>query len=477
MAISGGAISQVFGGLVTNGDVTNNAVTFSDNASANNVYGGYSYYGRAENNTVTLSDNASADTVYGGRSNSGMAENNTVTLSGGASATTVYGGYSESGTVTANTVWLKDTATVSNELFGGGRYLTTGIVNSDVFTGNTLNFAATPMTVSNLGNFDRYSFTLNDNNTHYIDDDTQRGLLTVTDTMTHTPTITDSTPTATQVSSVRITGMSGELKVQESSQLVLIDASQATISGGANDTFDGLFSAAALTPQENIRYGLIQNATVNYRTEDGRLIASIADIDIVPDEELEQLTALTSQGRNAALMQVSGATDVIANDIFSQIADQPVHTVMPLLVARQSHTRYKTGSHGHDDINDTRLVTGASYRLNEAWTVGAFAEYGHGSYNSYSAFEVGNVHGSGNSHYAGGGLLMKYQHGAVFAEGSVHTGRNTLDYSTGDIVSGGGDPVAYDSKSRYTGGHVTAGYRYQYNDCTEAVSAVKLLHM
>jgi len=124
--------------------------------------------------------------------------------------------------------------------------------------------------------------------------------------------------------------------------------------------------------------------------------------------------------------------------------------------------RYDTGS--HVDIDGFSIVTGLAKGANVPagrLTVGAFFEYGYGSYDTYNSFASNpNVRGNGSNNYLGGGVLGRLDFkenktGHFYGEASFRAGSLANDYASSDI---GGVPASYDSNSPYYGLHVGAGY-------------------
>jgi outer membrane autotransporter protein len=118
------------------------------------------------------------------------------------------------------------------------------------------------------------------------------------------------------------------------------------------------------------------------------------------------------------------------------------------------------------------LVTGLSLGANLApgrLTLGAFFEYGNGSYDTYNSFTTASIHGHGNAHYSGGGILghMDFADtgpGRFYAEASARAGRLHNDYKNSDLRDAQGRRGDYDSSSTYYGAHAGAGYLWNITD-------------
>lgn len=141
-------------------------------------------------------------------------------------------------------------------------------------------------------------------------------------------------------------------------------------------------------------------------------------------------------------------------------------------------SKYKTGS--SVEMSSLSVMTGLAWGgdLAPGWgTVGAFVEYGNGSYDTYNSFRSGSVDGDGDLSYTGGGLLARLEvavnerhekdHAGeetnrtdtFYLEASGRAGRLKTDYRNSDLR----DPHSgrngdYDSASLYYGAHVGAGY-------------------
>lgn len=138
-------------------------------------------------------------------------------------------------------------------------------------------------------------------------------------------------------------------------------------------------------------------------------------------------------------------------------------------------TRYDTGS--HVDMYSLSLLTGLALGADIGGengpgrlTVGAFFEYGNGSYDTYNSFSnAASVHGDGNSHYLGGGLLARMDFaptgpGRFYAEASGRAGSLHNSYNNSDLRDASGRTADYDSDTPYYGLHFGAGYVWNFND-------------
>ncbi|MDR2573399.1 MAG: autotransporter outer membrane beta-barrel domain-containing protein [Desulfovibrio sp.] len=134
-------------------------------------------------------------------------------------------------------------------------------------------------------------------------------------------------------------------------------------------------------------------------------------------------------------------------------------------------SRYDTGS--HVDISGVSLLTGLSFGADLTpgrLTLGAFFEYGNGSYDTYNSFSnAASVHGDGDMYRIGGGVLGRMDFkdtgpGHIYAEASVRAGGVHNEYGGGDLRDGTGREAEYDSSSAYYGLHLGTGYLWNITD-------------
>jgi hypothetical protein len=144
--------------------------------------------------------------------------------------------------------------------------------------------------------------------------------------------------------------------------------------------------------------------------------------------------------------------------------------ITPFGVVSSGYSRYDTGS--HINMKGYSLVTGLASGVELApgeLTLGAFFEYGNGSYDTYNSFSVGSVKGDGDTRYIGGGVLGRLDFnesdtGHFFAEASGRFGRVRNSYASGDLRDSFGQTAAYNAASAYYGLHAGLGYVWTLSD-------------
>jgi autotransporter-associated beta strand protein len=130
-----------------------------------------------------------------------------------------------------------------------------------------------------------------------------------------------------------------------------------------------------------------------------------------------------------------------------------------------AHLRYNTGS--HVDMHSVSLLTGLAKGLDVApgrLTLGAFFEYGNGSYSTSNSFSnAASVYGDGHTYYVGGGALGRLELGGLgfgqwYVEGSARAGTVHNEYDSSDLQDAvTGLKAEYDASSPYYGLHVGLG--------------------
>jgi outer membrane autotransporter protein len=124
-------------------------------------------------------------------------------------------------------------------------------------------------------------------------------------------------------------------------------------------------------------------------------------------------------------------------------------------------TRYNSGS--HVDVESFSLLAGLALGTEVKpghLTLGAFFEYGLGSYDTYNSFShAADVHGSGDVYHLGGGILGRLDFnqtgpGHFYSEASVRAGGVHNKYNS--IIAS--QLANYESSSAYYGLHLGAGY-------------------
>ena len=364
---------------------------------------------------MNISDNVTVTgNVYGGWVlYTGTAEYNTVTLSGSPifGATTTIGGGSTSN-------------------------------GANAYTGNTLNVRNySGNKVSSVQSFQNYNFELPTPQTGFL----------VTDTL--------DLGTADGGANVKV-GIKGGSALRSGDEIALIKAT---------GTVDGTLAKETIQAKQGatLLYTLVLAKESNkglYATVDG-------------DPETNPQTKALSEGTLGSVAMVNQGADLAAG----QGMESAVRSARAGLAGGYGmagfgaisggQSRYNTGS--HVDMSSFSLMTGLSKGLELIpgyLTLGAFFEYGSGSYSTYNSFSnAASVSGNGSTYYLGGGILGRMDFlntgpGHFYAEASGRIGSVHNDYSSDDLRDAAGRKAEYDTDSTYYGLHAGAGYVWNFTE-------------
>jgi outer membrane autotransporter protein len=437
---------------------------------ANVIYGGLATAGNgaatATGNTVTVNGASVELTVSGGRAVStqtATANNNSVTINGGFIQMDVAGGHVDSA---YNAIATSNTVIISgNPTFGAGAIIYGGYnaqgssATGDIFTGNRLALKSPGLTVGGLYNFQYLDFYLP---TTFGAGD--KMLIIAPGGEAQLSENSDGSGRQATVN-VGIDGASTPLKAGD--QVILIDASAGTLTGApANSkaTGSGMQGVTLLYEFDITTAGNQVLATVA-GTASGRGPTVNPQAKSLPEGFIASVAA-TMQGADLAAGQGMGNA-VNATRVGSAGA-APVFAGFSAMSG--GSMRINSGS--HVDMHSVSLMAGFAWARDFDFgrpTLGAFFEYGTGSYDTYNSFaNAASVKGNGNAYYYGGGVLARMDFvdtgpGHFYAEGSFRAGRLHNDYRNGDLRDAMGRRAEYTSSSPYYGFHIGAGYTWQFS--------------
>ena len=129
-------------------------------------------------------------------------------------------------------------------------------------------------------------------------------------------------------------------------------------------------------------------------------------------------------------------------------------------------SRYETGSHVDTNSWNIALAVGKNLEKRDGTLeYGLFGEYGRGNYTLHMD-GIADA-GSGNTHYTGGGLLLKWTNKHdVYTEASFRMG-NMKDNASNILHDGNGNAYGYDTSAKYRGGHFGIGKICREDDGTK----------
>jgi outer membrane autotransporter protein len=202
------------------------------------------------------------------------------------------------------------------------------------------------------------------------------------------------------------------------------------------------------------------------------LYAEITSVEASPESKA------LSEGALAGLSLVNQGADLIAGKGMAEAAKASGqagatggYSLGTFGAVSGGFSRYNTGS--HVDMSSLSLISGLSFGADlppGRLTLGAFFEYGNGSYNTYNSFSnAADIHGKGNAYYLGGGVLgrmdfVETDPGNFYAEASFRAGSTHNSYSNGDLRDYHGRSAAYDYNAAYYGLHAGLGYVWNFTE-------------
>jgi outer membrane autotransporter protein len=282
--------------------------------------------------------------------------------------------------------------------------------------------------------------------------------------------------------------VSGNADISGSTTNVGIDGASSTLESGDQLV---LINAAALSgaPANTTSNGRgMQGVTLRYEfdltTTGNQLLATVAGAPTVNPR-----TKALSVGNLAGLALISQGADLAAGQGMSEavrtarLASRSTGRALGVFGSiGGGWSRYETGS--HLNMKSLALISGLAWGADLApgfLTLGAFFEYGNGSYDTYNSFSnAASVHGDGDVYHLGGGVLgrINFELGRtgspadertsdIYVEASFRAGGVHNEYDSSDLRDALGREAEYDSSSAWYGFHLGGGYVWSV---TEAAS-------
>ena len=524
-------------GISDNGNVSGNSLTINGGAHLIDYgVGGKTLIGDATNNSVSIEDATIDGNVYGGVTSNGNATNNLITLTGGnvKIGGTIYGGFFDGETRSAGDVFTGNTLNLVHfrgELGGIENVqnynwvLPKDVVNNETLVritgGNPVNLA---------------------NTTHKVAIDNDGNRLTVGDKITLIDKTANAPKSTMEVKQGNF--LIYDMKAEQSGDGYVLTAqnSQAVKeenSGNSNNSGNNSGENTSNNSGSNNSNGTGNNSNNAEANSESNTVdnsgntggnngadanqnngngsgdtsntgnshnGSIGGTNNTGNTthggqsgsgnrelagRLNPQTKAFSEGRAASLGFLNQGADLIANagiraarSSVAEGGNNPWQmNLMPFFVIDGSSNRYKTGSHADvDGFNmAVGLATGFELADKHPVTLGAFFEYGRGTYDTSNSFaNYASVHGDGDTHYTGGGVLGRIdfagtglgwvnklesgQADGLYAEASFRAGHIDTDFDTDDILGEFGEGSDYDSGADYYGLHGGIGYVMNFDE-------------
>ncbi|MDO4839283.1 MAG: autotransporter outer membrane beta-barrel domain-containing protein [Desulfovibrionaceae bacterium] len=442
--LTGGQYGTITGGhaLATSGKTTSSGNILNlDNAEVSGVvYGGIAEAYEAGSNAVTEGNiltlaNGSVfnDEIYAGQS----------IVSGDTGSALSHGN-------TVNIVSTADTVPTFDQdktvIWGG--YAKVGDKEQASY-GNTLSMVNVKgMTAANIKNFGTFIFELPDMKADETvltltgnDADDKKGTTSIVDAQSGKTTV------QVQNDVINATGANGgEFKSGDKIYLL-------TNANGLTANLDGTTTTVKGQTGISLQYDLTLEAdgTSLYLTR-------LANADPVVLPETKPIAEGAASGLALVNESANTATELLRD--FSL----PGGTIVPFAHVQASSMRHETGS--HINVSSVSLAAGLGTGFETGagnLSVGAFFEYGKGSYTTHNSFDSrSDVDGDGNSWYMGGGILAKMDFvktgpGHFYLEGSAHMGSLHNEFDSNDVEYKG-RVAQFDMDSPYYSLHGGIGY-------------------
>ncbi|GHU17715.1 hypothetical protein FACS189475_01980 [Betaproteobacteria bacterium] len=504
VTIAGGTLNSVRGGFSGIGAATHNEVIINGGTVNSDIHGGRTGDGSATNNTVSITTTGKTyRNIYGGSTDRGttgdLFTGNTLNLATGNTITSVrnmaainFTSAGSAGIATLDTTVRgaggapKLTLnTNTNEVTFGGEITGTGgidktgagtltLSSANTYSGlttvqaGTLDVSGGSIThssglelyggstfIPNTGHtLDNKTLTVRGENATYDGNlSTQNATLNFIAPVNISQPMLNVTGNADVSHSVVNVGVSGGTALPMGTKLQLLNVT-GTLSGAETLTEgSGIVESGVTT-----LYGL----TLAIDPDTGNLVVGT----ITSGSATEQSKPF-SEGYLGGVALLNQSGDAVAGEGMSMAVNsaQSAQSGYGAFAALAGGSlRYDTGS--HINLNSATLLAGVSSSFKLAlgnFTLGAFFEYGNGSYDTHNSFASGKVKGDGDLEHYGIGLLgrMDYQEtarGNFYAEGSLRAGRIENDFGSSDIRDHNGRKAKYDSKSSYYSAHIGAGH-------------------
>ena len=211
------------------------------------------------------------------------------------------------------------------------------------------------------------------------------------------------------------------------------------------------------------------NWTAGLSQDDHNLYASILDVRATPESKALAegfLSGLTLLNQSADLVVGKGIANAVGVVEDAVEGAKTGYGSTAFSAISGGWSRYNVGS--HTDVSGISLMAGLAWGQDRL-TLGAFFEYGNGSYDTYNSFaNAASVRGDGTINHVGGGVFgrMDFRHtgpGRFYAEAAGRVGDVRNKYQNGDFRDAVGRCASYVTSSVYYGTYAGLGYLWNIN--------------
>ena len=484
---SEGQVKVIYGAAIRKGfksaSVTRNTVLInSQNLKITDLYGGFALYGTVEANKVTVEDGSVTAYISGGYAISGNALQNIVEIKGGSVSATVSGGRSDDGSANWNQVIIQG-GTVNSKIIGGQSKNQNGnseavAQNNSVSISGDANLTAAELfggyTYTSGSHVALYGGSTNPNTLNVGDNNTPwtgtvksiKGFDVINfNGVTWQNGVTLVNTTNLELYNTKITvSVTGGTVTADSESMTLIQSSNVIVgdlatTGNTVTLYSGIANSYAGTIEKDSE-GKAITVTVNKKpsSDDTTSSGGNSGSSSIQSQMNEQILVL-GESRAAATAFTNQATDLIDSTL-DDLGQKSIMGMAGFAAIHGNASEYETGS--HVDVNGWSMIVGASSKLENGTTVGAFFETGTGNYRTFNDLDGVTMRGDGESTYWGGGLMARHAFdNGFYAEGSVRVGK--LENELKNAVKGSQGLTGYDIDTLYFGAHVGAGKVFELN--------------
>ena len=436
-----------------NGDPSASSNTIklnSDISVSESLTGGFSEDTDVTSNEITVEKGTYNGVIIGGYAFDTNATENTIYLTGGKVSMVVAAFVGRSGAISGNTVNI-----AGNVDLRGAMIFATEPNAIARAKNNTLNFGLNNKAwepeknkILTIAFFDRINF-------QYLEWEKEGTAVEVGEI--HLGTNANDFKASIGVEQINIS--SGGIVAGDSMTLIAADVIYGELDeANSSNSVKVKINEGIATTYEGVECSIALNGTNDPNTDDTIDLTINKNVDVIPSSMNEQILVL-GESRAAATAFTNQATDLIDSTL-DDLGQKATLGMAGFAAIHGNASEYETGS--HVDVNGWSMIVGASSKLENGTTVGAFFETGTGNYRTFNDLDGVTMRGDGESTYWGGGLLARqtFDNG-FYAEGSVRVGK--LENELKNAVKGSQGLTGYDIDTLYFGAHVGAGKVFELN--------------
>ncbi|MDR2436888.1 MAG: autotransporter outer membrane beta-barrel domain-containing protein [Endomicrobium sp.] len=167
-------------------------------------------------------------------------------------------------------------------------------------------------------------------------------------------------------------------------------------------------------------------------------------------------------GKVAAIAFLNQGSDLVSEKLISEASGTSKTGIISYGAMSVGASKYNTASYAN--VSGLSIAAGVGKKLKKT-TLGIFCEVGNGNYKSRNEIsEDRSIDAKGNCTYGGLGILAKIGLADVYFESSAKIGNSKTDYESTDIQNLSNNYPKYDYDAIYYGLHFGCGYTYKYFD-------------